>query len=161
MNIPPRFPFLFLAALVCANLVCAQEKSSVAQLAFLAGHWRGTSSSGATAEEIVSAPEGGVMLSTGREFQNGKCTFYDLVAFTEKDGTVLLTPHPNGRRSPHAFALVQFDAAAQRATFENKEHDFPKSFLYEIVSSDRLRITLSGEVKGKPMTETYDLRRVK
>ena len=157
---PTRRPaFAFLAALVLAAVVPAQEKGGVAQLAFLAGAWRGTSTSGATAEEIISKPEGGVMLSTGREFQGGKCVFYDLVVFTEKDGAVILIPHPNGRRSPRTFPLVTLDSAAKRVTFENKEHDFPKTFVYELVAPDRLRLTLTGEMKGQAAKEVYDLRR--
>lgn len=161
MKLPLRPALLVSITLALAAATLAQEKSSVTQLAFLTGHWRGTSTSGATAEEIISAPEGGVMLSAGREFQGGKCIFFDLVAFTEKDGAVQLIPHPNGRRSPRTFPLVQLDAQAKRATFENKEHDFPKTFVYELVAPDRLRITLTGEMKGQPGSETYELQRVK
>ena len=161
MKNPLRLGFALAAALAFASVAPAQEKPAVAQLAFLAGSWRGTSSSGTAAEELISTPEGGVMLSAGREFQGDKCVFFDLVTFTEKDGAVVLTPHPNGRRSPHAFPLVKFEAAAKRATFEHKEHDFPKTFVYELVAPDRLRITLTGDQKGQPATEVYDLQRVK
>ncbi len=156
-----RLALLALASLALAPLAAAQEKSTVASLAFLAGTWRGTSSSGTTAEEIFSAPEGGVLLSAGREFKGGRCVFFDLVAFTEKDGVVQLIPHPNGRRSPRTFPLVQLDAPAKRATFENKEHDFPKKFVYELVAPDHLRITLTGDQKGHPAKEVYELKRVK
>ncbi len=88
------------------------------------------------------------MLSAGREFQGGKCIFYDLVVFAAKDSGVSLIPHPNGRRSPRTFPLVKFEAAAKRATFENKEHDFPKTFVHELVVPDHLRITLTGDQKG-------------
>ncbi len=159
MNHSRRHAIAFFATLMFAAIVPAQEKSGVAQLAFLTGVWRGASTSGATAEEVISNPEGGVMLSTGREFKSGRCVFYDLVAFTEKDGAVMLIPHPNGRRSPRTFPMVALDVAAKRATFENKEHDFPKTFVYELVAPDRLRVTLTGEMKGQPATETYDLRR--
>lgn len=161
MKTTHRLALVLLPALVFASQTFAQDKPGVAQLAFVAGSWRGTSSSGATAEEIISAPEGGVMLSAGREFQGGKCIFYDLVVFAEKDGAVVLIPHPNGKRSPRSFPLVKLDAAAKRATFENKEHDFPKTFGYELIAADRLRITLTGDQKGHPATETFDLRRAK
>lgn len=156
-----RLALTFLSALALATAASAQEKPTVASLAFLTGTWRGASSSGATAEEIISSAEGGVMLSAGREFQGGKCIFFDLVAFTEKDGAVLLIPHPNGRRSPRTFPLVKFEAVAKRATFENKEHDFPKTFTYELVAPDHLRITLTGDQKGQPAKEVYELKRAR
>ena len=151
---------LFVAAAL-VSIAAAQEKFSVAQLAFITGSWRGTSSSGTTAEELTSTPEGGVLVSAGREFKGGKCVFYDLVVFTEKDGAVTLIPHPNGKRSADVFPLVTLDASAKRATFENKAHDFPKSFTYELVAPDRLRITLAGDMKGQPATEVFDLQRAK
>jgi hypothetical protein len=154
-----------LAALAFASAAVpaawAQEKTSVAQLAFLTGTWRGPSSSGTTAEEIISAPEGGVMLSAGREFRGAKCVFFDLVVFAEKDGVVNLIPHPNGKRSADIFPLVKLEAAAHRATFENKAHDFPKVFLYELIAPDHLRITLTGDQKGHPAKEVFELKRTK
>ena len=83
------------------------------------------------------------------------------MVFAEKDGAVTLIPHPNGKRSAHTFPLVKSEATAKRATFENKEHDFPKIFIYELVAPDRLRITLTGDQKGQPAKEVYDLQRVK
>jgi len=151
----------WLGVAALATVASAQEKSSVAQLAFLTGAWRGTSSSGAAAEELISTAEGGVLLSAGREFQDGKCVFFDLIVFLEKDGVVTLIPHPSGKRSPHVFPLVKFDATAKRATFANKEHDFPKTFTYELAGPDHLRITLTGDIKGKTSTEVYDLQRAK
>jgi len=154
-----------LALLILATVVIAAEaptpgKTTIAQLAFLTGKWRGPSSSGVIAEELISAPEGGVMLSAGREFQSGKCIFFDLVVFTENEGAVTLIPHPNGKRSPYTFPLASLDLAAKRVVFENADHDFPKKFLYELVAPDRLRITLTGNVKGQPATEVYDLARM-
>ena len=160
MKTPLRFALL-VSALMVAATAFAEEKTTVAQLGFMSGLWRGTSSSGAQAEELISKPEGGVMLSAGREFENGKCTFYDLVVFTEKDGVVTLIPHPMGRKSADVFPLVKFEGAVNRATFENLKHDFPKTFVYELVTPDHLRITLSGDQKGKPATEVYDLKLVK
>ena len=161
MKLSPRFVTASIFAFAVAVTAVAQEKFSVAQLAFASGSWRGTSSSGAAAEELISSPEGGVMVSAGREFEKGKCTFYDLVVFAEKEGAVQLIPHPNGRRSADTFPLVALDATAMRATFENVKHDFPKKFVYELVAPDHLRITLTGDMKGQPATEVYDLQRAK
>ena len=54
---------------------------------------------------------------------------------------------------------MSLDATAQRARFENFEHDFPKIFTYELVAPDHLRSTLASHQKGQPFTETFDLRR--
>jgi hypothetical protein len=140
-----------------ATRVLSAENASAESLSFLTGLWRGTSSSGATAEELISTPDGGVMLSAGREFKDGKCVFYDLVVFASPKGVLTLIPHPGGKPSPDVFPLLAFDAAAKRATFQNNAHDFPKKFVYELTEPNRLRITLTGEIKGVPVTETYNL----
>lgn len=154
-----------LAALVLVSALPAAGSSSakptLTQLAFLTGLWRGTSSNGTTAEELISTSEGGVMLSAGREFKDGRCVFFDLVAFIEKEGTITLIPHPNGKRSANTFPLTSLDVAANRAVFENPAHDFPKVFTYELTTPGRLRITLTGDMKGKPAKETYELALVK
>jgi len=154
---------LVLGSLLGLSLVAiaADEKPSVASLGFLTGHWRGMSSTGQSAEEMVSSPEGGVMVSTGREFKDGKCVFYDLVVFAEQEGKLALVPHPGGRKSAHPFPIIEVDQGAKRAVFENRDHDFPKKFVYELIAPDRLRITLTGEIKGRTTTEVYDLSRVK
>jgi len=161
MKSPVRPSLAALATFLLATALFAQEKTAVAQLGFFSGSWRGTSSSGAAAEELISAPEGGVIVSAGREFQNGKCTFYDLVVFAEKDGAVILIPHPNGKRSADVFPLVKLEAGAKRALFENPQHDFPRTFTYELTAPDHLRITLAGVMKGQPATEVYDFQRAK
>lgn len=151
--------FLAFALILFPTSGLAAAESGVASLAFLSGHWRGTSTSGNVAEESISSAEGDIMLSTGREFADGKCVFYDLVVFTERAGTLTLIPHPNGKLSKDVFPATAVDASTKRAVFENPDHDFPKKFVYELVGPDHLRITLSGVLKGKPAEEIYDLKR--
>lgn len=131
-------------------------EATVADLAFLAGTWRGVSSTGWAAEEMISEPRGGVMLATAREFVEGRCVFFDLVVFADREGRVVLLPHPNGKRSPHDFPLVALDGAARRVEFRNAANDFPQTFVYQVDGDGGLRITLSGEGHA----ETYTLRRV-
>ncbi len=138
----------------------AQDKLTIATVSFLTGHWRGMTTDGREAEEIYSSSEGGVLVGASREFSKGKCVFYDLEVFSEKDGTIVLTPHPAGRKSPHSFPLLATETRNNRAVFENTEHDFPKRFVYELVGPDKLRITLTGLQKGKDTIEVYELLRV-
>jgi hypothetical protein len=68
---------------------------------------------------------------------------------------VVMVPFPGGKRGPE-FALVDSAAKAQRATFANPEHDFPKTFVYQR-TGDGLRITLTGDERGKPAKVDYEL----
>ncbi|HLP26034.1 MAG TPA: DUF6265 family protein [Acidobacteriota bacterium] len=134
--------------------------TSVAELAWLAGQWRGTTPAGRTIETTYTTPEGGVLLGTSKEYTpDGRCVFFDLEHFAMKDGVLTLTPHPAGKRSRDSFPLAAFDRGARRATFVNRAHDWPQQFVYERVSDERLLITLSGpDKKGGDRIERFELR---
>ncbi len=142
----------------------AQEApaAKIADLGWLAGHWRGTLKNGAIFETHYTDASGGTIVSASKEIRNGRTVGFELELFYEKDGRIIYQPHPNGRRSEHAFPLLGYDATARRAVFENKEHDFPQTFNFELAAPDNLVITLSGPDKDGATKEiVYDLRRVK
>lgn len=136
--------------------------TSVAELSWLAGQWRGTTPAGRVIETTYTTPEGGVLLGTSKEYSaDGRCVFFDLEHFAMKDGVLTLTPHPAGKRSVHSFPLAAFDRAAHRATFVNRTHDWPQRFVYERAAEDRLIIVLSGpDKKGGERVERFELRLV-
>ncbi len=130
--------------------------AQVAQLGFLTGTWRGEASTGLAAEELISAPQGGVMVSAAREFREGRCVFYDLVVYAERDGTIELRPHPMGRPSPHVFPLVALDVGQRRVEFHNAANDFPQTFIYTVGADGVLEVIL----RGGGHEERYRLRRI-
>lgn len=166
MIAPRARPLLALALLLGgAGLVgrAADAVTSVAELSWLAGRWRGTTPAGRTLETTYTTPEGGVLLGTSKEYSlEGRCVFFDLEHFALQDGVLTLTPHPAGKRSRDSFPLVAFDRVARRATFANRAHDWPQQFVYERVSEQRLLIVLSGpDPQGGDRIETYELQRVR
>lgn len=144
-----------LAAVVLAESTGATGPR-VADLAFLTGTWRGEASTGLAAEELISAPRGGVMLAAAREFRDGRCVFYDLVVFAEREGWVELRPYPMGRPSPHVFPLVALDAGQRRVEFHNPANDFPQTFIYVVGDEGVLEVIL----RGGEREERYRLRRI-
>lgn len=147
----------FLAQLLVALVATIPVGATgVDDLAWLSGHWRGNSSDGTSIESIYTTPEGGVLAGTSKEYQDGRCVFYDLEIFTVRDGQLLLIPHPKGQRSKAVFPLASLDQAARRATFANRQHDWPQEFVYERTDPAHLRIVLSGPGKdGRERVVTY------
>lgn len=131
------------------------------ELAWLAGHWRGTLKNGATFEAHYTDASGGTIVSVSKEHRDGRMLAFELEIFFEKDGRIIYLPHPNGKRSEHSFPMIAFDAAAQRAEFENTAHDFPQRFRFQLEQSDVLAITLSGSGPNGGVREIrYELQRV-
>jgi hypothetical protein len=163
----PRLLFFPLAlALLAVARLWGQETpapaAKVTDLGWLAGHWRGTLKNGATFETFYTDPSGGTVLSVSKEHRQGRTLTFELEVFFEQDGRLIYLPHPNGKRSEHAFPLLAFDAAARRAVFENKEHDFPQTFTFVRESDTRLVITLSGPGRNGANKEIrYELHAVR
>lgn len=141
------------------GLSAAEPRVTVADLAWLAGDWEGAAPGGATIVAHYSDATGGVIVSASREIKNGRVVAYDMEHIAEKEGVVIYTPHPGGKKSD-AFPVASYDVAGRSIVFENVQHDFPKRFTFALVAPDNLIITLSGPGKeGKDRALVYDLRR--
>ena len=63
--------------------------ATIADMAWLAGHWTGDALGGVS-EEIWSAPQGGSMMGMYRLIRNGKPVFYELCTIVEENGSLVL-----------------------------------------------------------------------
>ncbi len=142
---------LILAA-VPAGADDAPAAEKIAALSFLAGDWQ--SADGGWRAHYVS-PDNGVVLSYSEQREGGRVVYYEFERFAVEDGQACFFPYPGGQRAA-TFRMVELDAAARRAAFENPENDFPTRIVYHRVADDRLVITLSG---GGP-EQVFDLKRV-
>lgn len=73
------------------------EKTSIADMAWLAGNWTGRGLGGVS-EELWSKPNGGVMMGSYRLIKDGKPVFYEMLLMMEVEGTLVLRIkhfHPN------------------------------------------------------------------
>ncbi|MDP1580611.1 MAG: DUF6265 family protein [Candidatus Didemnitutus sp.] len=133
----------------------------VSDLAWLAGHWRGTLASGATFDAHYTDTTGGTVVGASKEVRGGRTVGVELELFYERDGSVIYQPFPNGVKSERHFPLREHDVAANRVVFENQEHDFPQTFSFQRRDAATLVITLQGPGKNGALREiTYTLARV-
>lgn len=101
-----RWPAVALAAVcLAASAATAQERqtehtlkrtpgqkpaaATIADMAWLAGHWTGDDLGGRS-EEMWTAPHDGVMLGMYRLIRDGKPVFYELLTISEHEGSLLL-----------------------------------------------------------------------
>jgi len=82
-----------LAVLLLALGPGPRAEPTVADLAWMAGHWRGEGFGG-RCEEIWSEPLGGTMVGTFRLVKDGRVEFYEIMVLgPEGDGTALKVKH--------------------------------------------------------------------
>lgn len=123
-------------------------------LAWLAGSWQG-----ARWEAYYTSPRGGVILGTSKEYRpDGTLAMPEFEKIVVEDGRVVLTPYPFTKPAG-PFTLVPGPAGTRRARFEDPANDFPAAITYERLDRHRLQVTLEGTVDGKPVSESWILRR--
>jgi uncharacterized protein DUF6265 len=131
---------------------------SIRDLSWLEGVWVG-SIGGRGFEAHYTGGEGGQILSASKYTENGKPAGFEFERFEQQGDTVMLTPFPEGMSSV-SFPLVEYDAKAKRAVFENLAHDFPTRISYQRLARDRLTILVSGPGEdGKEQILTYSLKK--
>lgn len=149
-------------SLIAATLIaCAAPlpaAPSVDDLAFLTGRWQGPMFRG-TYVARYTAPGGGLLLSFSELKREGETASYEFERFESDGTTVVFTPYAAGKAGT-PLRLVDLDADARRAVFENPDKDFPTRIVYHRVADDRLLITLSDPHGTSDRELVYDLKRV-
>jgi hypothetical protein len=135
----------------------ATAPDAIERLAWLAGCWEGTLSSGAVYEEMWLPPRGGTMLGAARMTRPSRTLSFEFIRIADEDGTLVYAAQPSGR-PPTRFAATQVEANA--VTFENPEHDFPQRIIYRHTPPDELAARIEGERDGQLRGMDFPLRRV-
>lgn len=125
-------------------------KATIADVAWIAGAWVGTRSSGSSIEERWSPPLGGAILAVSRTVNtSGKMVAFEYLRIVEREGGLVYAAQPGGAPKTE-FVLTEFgptEAGGKRAVFDNPRHDYPKRIVYELSADGKLSAT-TGYMKG-------------
>ena len=133
---------------------------SIRDLAWLEGTWQGKVGE-RDFEARYSGAEGGQVLSASKYTKEGVAAGFEFERFEEVDGTLVLTPFPEGKSSV-TFKLAELDPKSRRAVFENLARDFPTRLNYQRVADNKLTILVSGPAEdGQEQVLTYSLTRMR
>ncbi|MCU0233670.1 MAG: DUF6265 family protein [Thermoanaerobaculales bacterium] len=131
----------------------APPELALDELAWLAGHWRG-SADGVITEELWLAPAGGLMLGLHRDLPPGRPAAFEYLRIEVRGhGAVYLA-------SPGGGAVTEFPLVASgpmEAVFENPGHDFPQRIIYRR-EGDTLVARIEGEVDGRQRSAQWEWR---
>ena len=128
--------------------------ATIAQTAWIAGTWIGTSGTTTinTTEERWTPPASGAMLAIGRTLSGPQMTSFEFLCIVEREGSLAYTAMPNGRSPATYFMLTNI--TADSATFENPAHDYPRLIRYSRLPDGSLQTTISagGDVRARSFT---------
>jgi hypothetical protein len=149
----------FTVAITLSGEVLAQggkppARSTLAQMAWLAGTWAGGGGP-VSVEERWTPPAGGAMLAVSRTLKGDRMVAFEFLRIVERNGGLVYIAQPEGR-PPTEFTLTNI--TADSATFENPAHDFPKMIRYTRRADGSLEARVSD---GGPKGETFIFRTAK
>jgi hypothetical protein len=137
---------VFTAPCAVAEGPTAMEK--LESLSWLTGVWTGETGRG-TYESRYSTASGGVLLSTNKEFADGRVVGFEFEQFRVQGDDVIMAPYPNGKQSPIVFTLTEWSPDDRKAVFTNPEHDFPQIITYQRTGDRTLKILVQAKQDGK------------
>lgn len=118
------------------------ERPSLADLAFMAGCWRGASDGGGVIDEYYTPPSANLMLGVSRYTRAGRVTSYEFTTIAAVgDSDLVLTPRPAGQ-APADFNLSRLEHGA--VVWSNPRHDFPQVIGYRKLGGDSLAARIEG-----------------
>lgn len=150
-----NYSFVFFCLIIVGSAVAQEEKPTIADFAWLAGCWDGSSGSRESLEQWMK-PSGQTMLGMSRTVANGKTVAYEFMQIREQDGEIFFIAKPSGQAEA-SFRLVKY--ADQEAVFENPQHDFPQRVIYKLEKDGTLAAAIEGASKGKDKRFDFPMRR--
>ncbi|MES2296222.1 MAG: DUF6265 family protein [Pseudomonadota bacterium] len=144
-------------SMALAGAAAAAAADTVAQLAWMEGHWQHQNGKRDTEEHWI-APKGGTMFALNRATEEGRTIEFEFLRIIERDGQLIYVSSPNGR------APVEFPAklvGKNSVVFENVAHGFPARIIYTAESSEVIIARIEGRIGDVERSKEWRFVRVK
>ncbi|CAM3485690.1 DUF6265 domain-containing protein [Flavobacterium longum] len=122
------------------------------------GDWGNQSASGNYAESWAKANDS--TYQSRASFVVGKDTvFAETVDLVQRADTLQYIVSVPGQNEEKPVAFKMISATENKLVFANPTHDFPQKITYTKITNDSLVAEISGQQKGKPVTELFPMKR--
>ncbi|MGQ3086022.1 DUF6265 family protein [Flavobacterium sp.] len=126
--------------------------------AWLIGSWGNTTPEGILTEKWNK--ENDSVYHGESYFVIGKDTvFSESIQLEESNGKLVYNVTVPGQNNGQATPFELTTSSYSQMIFENLKHDFPSKITYNKITNDSLVAEISGMQKGKPATETFEMKR--
>lgn len=110
---------------------------------FMEGCWSAAQGAGGFVHERYGPLTANVMLGATLFVRGDSAIAHELAEIVRlDDGTLRLTPYPDGSESPAAFYLTEHEGAT--AMFEAPQHDYPRRIQYRRLGPERLQARIDA-----------------
>jgi len=132
---------------------CQREKvNPFGSLSKIEGEWSmsfGDNPESGSVVELWSKVNDTLYSGKSYEIVDGDSTLIETIQLVAADGEIFYIPttQEQNNRLPVSFRLTQ--KSNEKFIFENKEHDFPTTIMYEFKNDSTLTAAISGKIKGE------------
>lgn len=144
------------AVLLFAAPAVAQDRVTVADLAWIGGSWI-NEADGTVTREVWHPPLAGAMSGVGQVTKPGKPPWFEFMTITTEAAGPTFTAYLEGQP---ATPFVLKPGGGDEAVFENLAHDFPQRVIYRRCEAD-LCGRIEGTVNGKLESMDWRYRRAR
>ena len=136
------------ALVLCTHTITARQATQpssakgLEQLAWMVGSWA-VDDGGTYVEEHWTPARGNTMLAVARTTRGGRTVFYEFLRIELSGDTVTYYGAPKGRYPATPFKMVE--VSADKAVFENPQHDFPQRITYWREGADGMGARVEGK----------------
>jgi hypothetical protein len=134
-----------------------QPTATMEDLRWISGVWS-LNADGRVTEEHWLEPASNALIGVGRTLQQGRMVFFEFLRIEARPEGVFYVAQPAGN-PPTAFRLSSWDG--RTATFENREHDFPKRIHYTRTDANTLTARIDGGAGEERGAQTFTYTRVR
>jgi hypothetical protein len=126
-------------------------KATIDALGWLAGDWVGTVG-GNNVEERWMTAAGGAMIGTSRSTRGASMVEFEYLCIAQRAGGLVYTAMPNGGGMTD---FLSTKVSADSVTFENPDHDFPRSIVYTKNADGGVDVIVSGAPGQRALTYSF------
>ena len=148
---------LFTLLVSCKNDADTIEKITASK--WVLGTWAETTADG-TLEETWTSKNDSTFEGTSF-FIKGKDTLHNEAIILQQIGEDLVYKATiQGENGDQTILFPLTVTTEKSVTFENKKHDYPQKIVYQLVNDSTMTLNIAGKQAGKPMSESYKLKKV-
>lgn len=138
----------------------AKVDSPLAQLAWLAGCYRGSANQREFREHWLPL-RGDLLVGAGHTVAEGRTQDYEFLRIEPRaDGVHYVSAPRNQKETAFKLAGRTTDGRDEIFTFTNPAHDFPQTIVYRRASEGWMYVHVEGKVRGEERRIIYPFRRV-
>ena len=128
---------------------------------WLVGEWQQQNDS-TNVIETWKRENDSTLVATSFFIQNKKDTLHhETIALIEDNKLLIYAATITGENNNNPVLFQKTSATETELIFENPKHNYPQKISYKKISNALLVATISGNINGKILKETYNLSKIK